>query len=132
MVVPMDEQKMKPVQFIPFYLLWILSSVLSVLDWFALRAATTAVAAAIAAAVPQEKQIEMQWNLAYPVAALDKFAMVIFGIAAMVSVMSFDYLYRDAIVKGRTKRRFVTVTAIQVGLLALSLAAQAIASAVIR
>ncbi len=127
-----EEKQLKPLQFIPFYLLWIVSGALSVLDWLVLRAATTAVAAAIAESVPIEVQIERHWFLRWPVAAIDKFALACFGIVAMVFVMSLDYLYRDALIKGKIKRRFAAVTAVQVGILGLSLLAQSIATALMR
>ena len=127
----MSEKQLKPAQFVPFYLLWITSGLLCVLDWLISRAAVTAVATAIAASVPMEVQVERQWFLRWPVSALDQLAMVILGIAAMVVVMALDYVYRDGLIKGTIKRRFATVTAIQVGILLLSGLAIGISSIVV-
>jgi hypothetical protein len=127
----MSEKKLKPIQFIPFYLLWGVSGLVCVLDWLVSRAAVTAVASAIAASIPKEVQIERQWFLRWPVAALDKFALVILGIVAMLVVMALDYVYRDGLIKGTIKKRFATVTAIQVGILLLSALAIGISSRVV-
>ena len=127
----MGEQKLKPIQFIPFYLLWGASGALCVVDWLVSRAAVTAVASAIAESIPKEVQIERQWFLRWPVAALDKFALVILGIVAMLVVMALDYVYRDGLIKGTIKKRFLTVTAIQVGILLLSALAIGISSRVV-
>jgi hypothetical protein len=127
----MSEKKLKPTQFIPFYLLWAISGLVCVLDWLISRAAVTAVASAIAASIPKEAQIERQWFARWPVAALDKFALVILGIIAMLVVMALDYVYRDGLIKGTIKKRFVTVTAIQVGILLLSALAIGISSRVV-
>lgn len=116
------EPHLKPVQSVPFYLLWIVSAILSVLDWLLLRSAASALAALIAASVPIEKQIERNWYLRWTVPAVDKIALVVFGIAAVLSIMTFDYIYRNAIIKHKVRQRFTTITAIQVGLLILSVA----------
>ena len=127
----MSEKKLRPLQFIPFYLLWGVSGALCVLDWLVARTAIAAVLSAIAASVPIEKQIERQWFVRWPVAALDKFALVILGIVAMLVVMALDYVYRDGLIKGTIKKRFATVTAIQVGILLLSALAIGISSLVV-
>lgn len=115
----MSEKKLKPAQYAPFILLWIVSAALSLADWFVLRRALVAVAAAIAQAVPVERQIERQWFLRWPVAALDKFALVICGILAMISIMAFEWIYRDGFIKGTIRKRVAIVMGIQVGLLVL-------------
>ena len=76
-------------------------------------------------------QIERQWFVRWPAAAVGKFALAILGIAAMLVVMALDYVYRDGIIKGTIKKRFVTVTAIQVGILLLSALAIGISSRVV-
>jgi hypothetical protein len=116
----MSEQKLKPKQVLLFYALWILSAVLCVLDALALRSAITAVAAAIANAVPMEVQIERQWHLRWTVGAVDKFALAILGIAAVLGIIALDGVYRGAIFRGSIKKRFAIVTAIQAGVLIVS------------
>ena len=116
----MSEKKLKPRQFFPFYGLWLISAALSIADWLILRAALTSVAAAIADSVPIERQISGNWYLRWMVEAVDKFAWLILGILAMLSVMSFEFIYRTGLIKGKIKRRFATVTSIQVSLLILS------------
>lgn len=110
---------MRPVQFIPFYLLWIISSALSVLDWMALRGATVALADLIERLVPIERQIESGWYLRWVVRAANPCSLAFFSIFAVVSILGFDYLYRNAIEKGTIKKRFTVVTGIQVGILVL-------------
>ena len=110
---------MKPVQFVPFYLLWIISSALSVLDWMALRGATVALADLVDRLVPIERQIESGWYLRWVVRAANPCSLAFFSIFAVVSILGFDYLYRNAIEKGTIKKRFALVTGIQVGILAL-------------
>jgi len=127
----MSEPKLKPRQFLPFYGLWMISAALSIADWLFLRAALTAIAAAIANAVPIEKQISGNWYLRWVVGAVDKFAWLIFGIMAVLSVMSFEYIYRTGLIKGTIKKRFATVTGIQAGILALSALAIFITSLIV-
>jgi hypothetical protein len=122
---------MRPIQFVPFYLLWIVSSALSVLDWFLLRSALTAVASAIANAIPMEVQIRRQWYARWVVRAVDPCATAVLSVLLLVSIILFDYLYRAAIEKGTIKKRFSTVTGIQVGILIVSAIAVAISSAVV-
>jgi hypothetical protein len=109
----------KPVQFIPFYLLWIISSALSVLDWIALRGATVALVDLIDRSVPIERQIERGWYLRWVTRAANPCSLAIFSVFAVLSIIGFDYLYRTAIEKGTIKKRFALVTGIQVGILAL-------------
>ena len=115
-----EEKQLKPIQFIPFYLLWGFSGALCVLDWLVARTAITSVASAIADTIPMEKQIERQWFVRWPVAALDKVVLVILGITAMVVFMGLNYVYQKALIEGTIKKRFATVTGIQAGILALS------------
>jgi hypothetical protein len=113
----MSEQKLRPRQVLLFYGLWIVSSVMCVLDALVLRSAITAIFAGIANAVPIEVQIERQWYLRWTVGTVDKFAVAILGIAAVLGVMALDYAYRTAMFKGTIKRRFALVTAIQASVL---------------
>ena len=127
----MSEPKLKPRQFLPFYGLWLISAVLSIADWLVLRAAATAIAAAIANSVPMEKQIAASWYLRWVVGAVDKFAWLILGIIAMLSVMAFEFIYRTGLIRGKIKKRFIIVTAIQVGILLLSALAIGVSSRVV-
>jgi sterol desaturase/sphingolipid hydroxylase (fatty acid hydroxylase superfamily) len=120
---------MKPLQTGSFYLLWIVSSALTVLDWITLRSGITGVAAVLAKAIPMEWQIEHQWYARWTVRAVDPCAAAILTILALMSIISFDYLYHDAIEKGKIKKRFGTVTAIQAGLLIVSAIATLVSSA---
>jgi hypothetical protein len=108
---------MKPLQYVPFYVLWIISSALSVLDWFLLRAATVAITDAIQRAVPMEVQIERGWYLRWMVRAANPCSLVFFSIFAFASIVAFDHIYRTAIEKGTIKKRFGLVTSIQAGIL---------------
>jgi succinate dehydrogenase hydrophobic anchor subunit len=99
--------------------LWIISSALSVLDWMALRGATVALVDLIERLVPIERQIESGWYLRWVVRAANPCSLAFFSIFAVVSILGFDYLYRNAIEKGTIKKRFALVTGIQVGILAL-------------
>ena len=128
----MSEPKLKPRQFLPFYGLWLISAALSIADWLMLRAALTAIAAAVANSVPIERQISGQWYLRWAVGAVDKFAWLILGIIAILSVMSFEFIYRTGLIRGKIKRRFASVTGIQVGLLLLSQVAIWIAASAVR
>jgi hypothetical protein len=110
---------MKPVQFIPFYLMWIISGALSVVCWMMLRAATVSIVALIERLVPMERQIESGWYLRWVVRASDPCSLVVFSIFALASIILFDFLYRTAIGKGTIKRVFFTVTGIQVGIILL-------------
>jgi hypothetical protein len=109
----------KPVQFLPFYLLWLISSALSVLDWMALRGATVALVDLIDRLVPIEQQIERGWYLRWVTRAADPCSLAVFSVFAVISIIGFDFMYRTAIEKGTIKRRFGLVTGIQVGILVL-------------
>jgi hypothetical protein len=128
----MSEKRLEKQQIAPFVLMWIVSGMLSVADWLVLRAAVSAVAAAIAGSISIETQIRRNWFLRWPAAAVDKFALVCFGILAVLSIMSFEWVYHSALLRGKGTRRFLTVAGIQVGLLVASVIAIGIASWVIR
>lgn len=127
----MDEKKLERRQIPAYILMWLVSAVLSIADWFALRSAVSAVAAAIAGSVSIETQMRWHWYLRWPAAAADKFAMGCFGILAVLSIMSFEWIYRSALLKGRGRKRFFMVAGIQVGLIVLSAIAMGIASWVV-
>ena len=123
-----DEKRLKPRQ-IPLLIgLWLVSSILSLMDWVALRASIASIAAVIANSVPIEKQIEGQWYLRWTVRAVDPCNVAILTTLAFLSIVGFDQLYRDAIWKGNIRRTFTVVTAIQVGILVASGLAMAIAA----
>jgi hypothetical protein len=128
----MSEKRLEKRQIVPFVLMWIVSGILSVADWLALRAAVSAVAAAIAGSVPIEVQIRRNWFLRWPAAAVDQFALACLGILAVLSIMSFEWVYHSALLRGKGTRRFLTVAGVQVGLLVASVIAIGIASWVIR
>ena len=128
----MSEKRLEKQQIAPFVLMWIVSGILSVADWLALRAAVSAVAAAIAGSVSIEAQVRRNWFLRWPAAAADKFALACLGILAVLSIMSFEWVYRSALLHGRGRKRFLTVAGIQVGLLVASAIAIGIASWVVR
>jgi hypothetical protein len=128
----MSEKKLEKRQIAPFVLMWLVSGILSIADWFVLRAAVSAVAAAIAGSVSIETQMRRNWYLRWPAAAADKFAMGCFGILAVLSIMSFEWVYRSALLRGRGRKRFLTVAGIQVGLIVASGIAISIASWVAR
>ena len=115
----MDERRLEPRQTTLFYILWIVSVALSLLDWVALRAAITAVAVAIVNAIPIEYQIEHQWYARWTVRATDPCTVAILTVLAFASIIIFDFMYRNAIWKGTIKRTFGIVTAIQAGIAAL-------------
>jgi len=116
----MDEKRLEKRQIVPFVLMWIASAILSLADWVALRAGIGAVAAVIAGSVSIEAQMRRNWYLRWPAAAVDKLAAVCFGVLAVLSIMSFEWIYRSALVEGVGKKRFATVAGIQVGLIVLS------------
>ena len=119
-IVRRDEKSLKPRQTLLSVALWILSALLSALDWVALRAAITAVAAVIVDAVPMEWQVEHQWYLRWMVRAADPCSMAVLTVLAFVTIIGFDPLYRSAVWKGTIRKTFTLVTGIQVGILALS------------
>jgi hypothetical protein len=127
----MSEKKLRPRQIPAYWGMWIASSLLSVADWWVLRVATTGLSAAIAELVPIEVQVERQWYLRWVTAATAPFAWVCFGIIAVLSIIGFEALYRDGLIKGKARKRFTVVTSIQGGLLLLSLLTVAILSRVV-
>ena len=124
----MDERRLEPRQIALFYGLWILSIVLSILDWVVLRAAISAVTAAIVHAIPIEFQIQHQWYARWTMRAADPCALAILTVLTFASIIIFDFMYRDAIWKGTIKKRFGIVTAVQVGIAAVCWLAIAVSS----
>jgi len=123
-----DEKGLKPRQVPLYILLWFVSGILSVLGWIALRAAITAVAAAVANAVPIEWQVAHQWYLRWTVRAADPCSIVVLTVLAFLTILGVDPLYRNALRKGTIRKTFLIVTAIQAGILLLSGVAVAITS----
>jgi hypothetical protein len=123
-----DEKGLRPRQIPLFVLLWAVSSLLTVLCGIVLRSAASSVAAVIANAVPIEWQIENQWYLRWTVRAVDPCSVAILTILGFVSIIGFDFLYRDGFWKGTIRKKFITVTAIQAAILALGWLAIAISA----
>ena len=115
----MKQKELRPLQFIPFYLLWIVSSALTVIDVLMLRTAITAVVAPILDSVPWEKQIEHMWFARFTLPAIDSWFLAIGSIVALSCIISLDYLYRTAIIKNTVKKTFGTITAIQAGIIVI-------------
>ncbi len=116
-----EEKKLKPVQLGLFYLLWITSTVLIVLDVLFLRAGITALAAPLLDRVPWEYEIEHQWYARFSLKAIDSWFLALAGLAAFLCIIGLDYMYRAAILKDKITKTFGTATAIQVGILVLGL-----------
>ena len=108
---------MKLLSSVTIRLVWLISLALTLLDGLALRAVVIDLAAVIAGAAPMERQAERGWFLYHTIPAVDKFAVLVFGLAAFALVIWFDYTYRAAHANGTLKRRFSVVTAVQVGVL---------------
>lgn len=116
-----EEKKLKPIQLGIFYLLWITSTVLIVLDVLFLRAGITALAAPLLDRVPWEYQIKHHWFARFSLRAIDSWFLALGGLAAFLFIIGLDYLYRKAILKEKITKTFGIVTAIQVGTLVLGL-----------
>jgi hypothetical protein len=123
-----DERRLEPRQVVLFVALWIVSTLLSLLDWAAIRAAFTAVVAVVVGWVPIEWQIENRWYLRWTARAADPCIVAVLTLLAFPSLIGFDYLYRDAIWKGTIRKKFAVVTGIQVGILVVSWLATTIAA----
>jgi hypothetical protein len=106
---------MKPLTSVLPYLAWIVSGILTVLDWMALRELVVAIAVKIAKTVPMEKQIERGWFLHSIIPVVDRSAVLVLGVIGLALVLSFDYIYRTGLAKGVLRKRFGLITAIQVG-----------------
>jgi len=106
---------LKPPTSILPYLAWIISGVLTILDWMALRELVIAITVKIAKTVPMEKQIERGWFLHSIIPVVDRSAVLVLGIIGLGLVLSLDYIYRAGLAKGVLRKRFGLVTAIQVG-----------------
>jgi len=117
----MKQTELRPLQFIPFYLLWIVSSALTVIDGLLLRSAITAIAAPALESVSWEYQMEHLWFARFTLTAIDSWVLALLGIVALSCIISFDYLYRSAIIKQTIKKTFGIITAIQVGIIVLCL-----------
>ena len=106
---------MKPLTSVLPYLAWIVSGVLTILDWMALRELVVAIAVKIAKTVPIEEQIERGWFLHSIIPVVDRSAILVLGIIGLGLVLAFDYIYRTGLAKGVLRKRFGLITAIQVG-----------------
>jgi hypothetical protein len=108
---------MKLLSSVTIRLAWLVSLALTVLDGLALRTMVVDLAAAMADAAPMERQVQRGWFLYHMIPAVDKFSILVIGLAAFASVIWFDYVYRAAHANRTLKRRFSVVTAVQVGVL---------------
>ncbi len=95
-------------------LAWLISGILTMLDWAVLRTTFIAIAEAINRAIPIEQQIASGWRLRWIVPAVDRLSIFMLGIIALGLILGFDSLYRTASEAGKLKQRFMIVTAIHV------------------
>lgn len=115
-----EEKKLKPAQLGLFYLLWLTSMVMTVLDVLLMRAAIAAIVAPLLAQVPWEYQIKHLWFARFSLPAIDSWFLALGGLAAFALIIFLDYHYRAAILQGRIAKTFGVVTAVQAGILLLS------------
>gem|GEM_PF-4552283 len=116
-----EEKKLKPTQLGLFYLLWITSIVLTVLDVLLVRAGITALAAPLLDRVPWEYQIKHLWFARFSLKAIDSWFLALGGLVALACIILLDYRYRTAILNGQIAQTFGFITAVQVGILLLGL-----------
>ncbi len=95
-------------------LAWLISGVLTMLDWAILRTTFIAIAEAINRAVPIEQQMANGWRLRWIIPAVDRLSIFLLGVIALGLVLGFEALYRTAAEAGELKRRFTIITAIHV------------------
>jgi hypothetical protein len=96
-------------------LAWLVSIILTILDWLAVRELVVAIAIRATQAVPMEQQIKRGWFVHNIIPAIDRFAVLGCGVIGFGLVMVFEYIYRNAQAKGVLARRFCLFTGIQVG-----------------
>jgi len=116
----MEEKQLRPLQFIPFYLLWIISSAFSLIDAFVFRTAVNALAAIALGNVSYEFEAEHLWFARYAFRAIDPWLVAILSVVVLSVIISLDYFYRNAIVEKQIKRKFAWVTGIQSAILLVS------------
>jgi len=99
------------------YLAWIVSFVLAILNWIALRNFVRAVAVKYLVTMPTEQRVERRIfpNLIMP--AVDSIAALALGVMAFGLVIALEYMYREAAASGMLRKRFLLVTAAQVGVI---------------
>lgn len=97
------------------FLAWLFSSVLIVPDWVAVRELVVVASMRVTGTVSFERQAESGWFVHSIVPAVDRFAVLVFGVVGLALVLAFDYIYRAAWKKARLMRQFSLITGIQVG-----------------
>ncbi len=111
-------------QYILAWVLWILSSLMGVLVLFwAVRDAINALAEALTMGALSGTASE-QFQRPYTLNAVDRFGVVAVGLVSVLVVVFVEHYYRTGSEERQLLRRFVLVTAIEVGVLFVALAIQ--------
>jgi len=105
---------MKHLAFIFPFVAWIVSGILTVLDWVAVRELVVAITVRATETVPFEQQVESGFLLRWIIPAIDRFAILGCGVIGLALVIAFDYVYRRAQAQGVLLKRFARITAVQV------------------
>lgn len=112
-------------QYIMAWVLWIVSSLLGVLVLFwAVRNAVNALAEALTMGALTGTSAE-QFQRPYTLNAVDRFGVLAVGLVSVLVVVFVEHYYRTGSEQRQLLRRFVLVTAIEVGVLFVALAVQA-------
>ncbi|MBN1872973.1 MAG: hypothetical protein JXA33_02000 [Anaerolineae bacterium] len=119
-------QTAKISEYIVAWSLWAFSITLGVIIGFwAVRDAINVIAEAMTMGALQGTPSQ-QFQVPFTRNAIDRFDILILGVLSVLLVVTVEHYYRTGVEQGQLMRRFVLVTALEFGVLFLSLATQAI------
>lgn len=96
------------------YVAWLVSALLTLLDWTAIRGLLITVSIRATEIVPFEEQVLSGYLHKWAIPAADGFGILLCGVVAFGLVLAYEPIYRKAQEQGILAKRFVQVTVIQV------------------
>lgn len=99
------------------YLAWPASSLLTILDWIAVRDLIIGISIKATAITPFEQQVQSGFLHKWVIPAVDGFSALMCGIGVFGLVLAFEPIYRKAQQQGVLLRRFATITGLQIAVM---------------
>jgi hypothetical protein len=99
------------------YLAWPVSSLLTILDWIAVRDLIIGISIKATEITPFDQQVQSGFLHKWVIPAVDGFSALLCGIGAFGLVLAFEPVYRKAQQKGVLLRRFATITGLQIAVI---------------
>ena len=102
------------------YVAWLVSAVLTILDWIAIRELLSIVAIRATEIVPFEEQVVSGYLHKWAIPAIDGLGILLCGVLAFGLVLAYEPIYTRAHKQGLLGKRFAQITVIQLAVFLLS------------